>query len=186
MKVFYARCSTAEQNEGRQLKYAEEIGAEKIYLDKASGSTTARPALKEMLAFVREGDTIYIESISRLARNVKDLLSIVDTLTAKKVALVSQKESIDTSTPQGRFLLSVWGAMAQLERESILQRQREGIALAKEQGKYKGRKPIAIDEKAFRRECAKWRAGEQTARATMRALGLKTNTFYKNVKELGV
>ena len=76
--------------------------------------------------------------------------------------------------------------MAQLERESILQRQREGIALAKEQGKYKGRKPIAIDEKAFRRECAKWRAGEQTARATMRALGLKTNTFYKNVKELGV
>lgn len=186
MKVLYARCSTAEQNEARQLKYAEEVGAEKVYLDKLSGSTAARPALKEMLAFVREGDIVYIESISRLARSIRDLLQIVDELDSKKVSLVSKHENIDTATPQGRFLLSVFGAMAELERESILQRQKEGIALAKERGAYKGRKPIEIDEDKFRKECEKWRAGEQTAVATMKKLGLRKNTFYARVKALSL
>ena len=89
-----------------------------------------------MLAFVRRGDTVIVESISRLARNTKDLLSIVDLLQSKGADFISQKEAIDTTTPQGKFMLTVFSAMAELERESILERQREGIALAKENGVY--------------------------------------------------
>ena len=85
---------------------------------------------------------VLVESISRFARNTKDLLELVEQLTAKGVEFISQKESIDTSTPTGKFMLTIFGAVAELEREYILQRQREGIAIAKEQGKYTGRKPV--------------------------------------------
>ena len=95
-----------------------------------------------MLEFVRKGDVVIVESISRFARNTKDLLELVEQLTAKGVKFISQKESIDTSTPTGKFMLTIFGAVAELEREYILQRQREGIAIAKEQGKYTGRKPV--------------------------------------------
>lgn len=139
-----------------------------------------------MMEFVREGDIIVVESISRIARNTRDLLSIVAQLENKGVEFVSLKENIDTSTPQGRFMLTVFGALAELERESILERQREGIAIAKGQGKYKGRKPIEIDENRFRAVCSKWQNGEITAAAAMRELGLKANTFYRRVKKFGV
>ena len=102
-----------------------------------------------MLKFVRKGDTVYCESISRIARNTSDLLKIVEELNKKQVDFVSLKENIDTSTPQGKFILTVFGALAELERESILQRQAEGIAIAKAQGKFKGRQPKKIDEKQF-------------------------------------
>lgn len=186
MKVGYVRCSTEEQNEARQIKMLEEQNVGKIYTDKASGKNTDRPEFRNMMEFVREGDEIVVESISRIARNTRDLLSIVAQLADKGVGFVSLKENIDTSTPQGRFMLTVFGALAELERESILERQREGIAIAKAQGKYKGRKPIEIDENRFRAVCSKWRYGEITAVAAMRELGLKANTFYRRVKELGV
>lgn len=142
MRVFYVCCSTIEQNEARQLKMAEEQNAEKVFVDKASGKNTDRAAFKEMMAFVRAGDTVVVESISRIARNTRDLLSIVSELTEKGVEFVSLKENIDTTTPQGRFMLTVFGALAELERENILERQREGIEIAKSEGKYKGRKCI--------------------------------------------
>lgn len=186
MKVGYVRCSTEEQNEERQIKMMEEQNTGKIYTDKASGKNTDRPEFKKMMEFVREGDIIVVESISRIARNTRDLLSIVAQLADKGVEFVSLKENIDTSTPQGRFMLTVFGALAELERESILERQREGIAIAKAQGKYKGRKPIDIDENRFRAVCSKWRNGEITAVKAMRKLGLKANTFYRRVKEFGV
>ena len=94
-----------------------------------------------MLAFARAGDTIIVESISRFARNTRDLLELVEQLTAKGIEFVSKKEAIDTSTPTGKFMLTVFGAVAELERGYLLQRQKEGIAIAKQQGKYKGRKP---------------------------------------------
>ena len=119
MRVFYVRCSTIEQNEARQLKTAEEQNAEKVFVDKASGKNTDRAAFKEMMAFVRAGDTVVVESISRIARNTRDLLSIVSELTEKGVEFVSLKENIDTTTPQGRFMLTVFGALAELERENI-------------------------------------------------------------------
>ena len=158
----------------------------KVFVDKASGKNTDRAAFKEMMAFVRAGDTVVVESISRIARNTRDLLSIVSELTEKGVEFVSLKENIDTTTPQGRFMLTVFGALAELERENILERQREGIEIAKSEGKYKGRKPIDYDEAQMKALCKKWRAGEITATAAMKELGLKPNTFYRRVKEMGL
>ena len=186
MRVGYVRCSTIEQNEARQLKMMKEQKAEKLFIDKASGKNTDRKAFKEMMAFVRAGDMVIVESISRIARNTRDLLSIVSELTEKQVAFVSLKENIDTTTPQGRFMLTVFGALAELERENILERQREGIAIAKDAGKYKGRKPLEVDEAQFKDACKRWRAGEITATAAMQEVGLKPNTFYRRVKEMGL
>ena len=186
MRVFYVRCSTIEQNEARQLKMAEEQNAEKVFVDKASGKNTDRAAFKEMMAFVRAGDTVVVESISRIARNTRDLLSIVSKLTEKGVEFVSLKENIDTQTAQGRFMLTIFAACAELEREQILERQAEGIALAKAQGKYKGRAPVKYDLDALKAACREWREGKITAVEAMRRTGLKRDTFYRRVKELGL
>lgn len=186
MRVGYVRCSTIEQNEARQLKMMTEQNAEKIFTDKASGKNTDRQEFKAMMSFVRTGDIVIVESISRIARNTRDLLSIVSELTEKGVEFVSLKENIDTTTPQGRFMLTVFGALAELERENILERQREGIEIAKSEGKYKGRKPVEYDEEKFVSLCKKWRAGDMTATAVMKELGLKPNTFYRRVKEKGL
>ena len=186
--IGYARVSTEEQNEARQLHsfdgYTEKI--KKIFIDKMSGKDTKRPQLQAMLDYVREGDVVVVSDFSRLARSTRDMLQIVQELTDKGVGLISLKENIDTDTPQGRFMLTVFAALAELERETILQRQREGIAIAKQQGKYKGRKPIPFNEDRFRAECKKWRSGEQTAVATMKKLDIKKNRFYQIVKRLGI
>lgn len=182
MKVGYVRVSTEEQNTIRQEKLMEEMGVERVYIEKASGKNADRPRLREMLAFIREGDVVIVESISRFARNTRDLLELVEELTGKGVAFVSKKEAIDTDTPSGKFMLTVFGAVAELEREYILQRQREGIAEAKKAGKYKGRKPIAVDPVKFRAVYERWRAGQITAVAAQKELGLSANTFYRRVK----
>ena len=131
MKVFYARVSTQEQNEARQMEAAKQCECEKVFLDKASGKNAERKELKAMLSFVRQGDTVVVSEISRLARNTADLLSLVNQLNEKGVAFVSLKENLDTNTPTGKFMLSIFAAMAEMERETILQRQAEGIAEAK-------------------------------------------------------
>lgn len=186
--IGYARVSTEEQNEARQLHsfegYTEKI--KKVFIDKLSGKNTERPQLQAMLSYVREGDVVVVSEFSRLARSTRDMLQIVQELTDKGVGLISLKESVDTETPQGRFMLTIFAALAELERETILQRQREGIAIAKLQGKYKGRKPLPFNEEKFRAECKKWRNGDQTAVATMKILNIKRNRFYTKVKELGV
>ena len=184
MLVGYIRVSTAEQNTVRQEVLMESLGVEILFIDKASGKNAERPELIRMMEFVRQGDTIVVESISRFARNTRDLLELVERLTAKGVEFVSKKESIDTSSPTGKFMLTVFGALSELERESLLQRQREGIEIAKAEGKYKGRKPVAINEAKLRAVCIRWRAGEITATTAMNEVGLKPNTFYRRVKEL--
>ena len=188
MKFGYVRCSTVEQNEERQLRMMAEqgIAAERIFTDKASGKNTDRPALHAMMKQLRAGDMVIVESISRIARNTRDLLSIVAELRSLGVEFVSLKEQIDTTTATGQFMLTVFGALAELERENILERQREGIAIAKEQGKYKGRKPIDADPERLAAVCKRWRAGDITARAAMQELGMKPNTFYRRVKEAGL
>lgn len=139
MKVGFIRVSTEDQNTIRQEILMKQLGVERVYIEIASGkSRTGRPQLEAMMDFVREGDVVIVESISRFARSTRDLLTLVEQLTEKGVGFVSQKESIDTNTPQGKFMLTVFGAMAELEREQTLQRQREGIAAAKAAGKYKG------------------------------------------------
>lgn len=142
MRVGYIRVSTVEQNEARQIKdLKENAKVERVYLDKLSGKDTNRPQLNDMIDFVREGDTVIVSEYSRLARSTKDLLEIIETLKAKGVTVISLKENFDTSTPQGEFMLTVFAGIATLERKMMLQRQKEGIAIAKAEGKYKGRQP---------------------------------------------
>ena len=186
--IGYARVSTVEQNEARQLVAFEGFSEKitKTFIDKMSGKNTDRPQLQAMLEYVREGDVVVVADFSRLARSTRDMLQIVQELTDKGVGLISLKESVNTDTPQGTFMLTVFAALAELERETILQRQREGIAIAKQQGKYKGRKPIPFNEDKFRSECKKWRNGDQTAVATMKKLDIKRNRFYQIVNKLGL
>lgn len=131
MKIGYIRVSTQDQNTIRQEVLMKQLGVDQVYIDKFSGKNRNRPELQTMLEFVRKGDVVIVESISRFARNTKDLLELVEQLTAKGVEFISQKEAIDTTTPTGKFMLTIFGAVAELEREYILQRQREGIAIAK-------------------------------------------------------
>ncbi len=183
--IGYARVSTVEQNEARQTALFKEKKVDKFFLDRLSGKNTHRPQLKAMLNYVREGDTVIVSEYSRLARSTRDLLSIVQQLTEKKVQLISDKERLDTSTAQGRLMLTVFAALAEFERDVMLQRQREGIIIAKKQGKYKGRQPIPYNEEQFRKECQKWIKGQQTATATMKLLGMKPNRFYRLAKKHG-
>ena len=120
----------------RQEVLMQELGVDEVYIDRLSGKNTDRPEPKKMMDYVRKGDTVIVESISRFARNTRDLLVLIEKLTEKGVEFVSRKEAIDTTTPTEKFMLTVFGAVAELEREYILQRQREGIAIAKAQGKY--------------------------------------------------
>lgn len=180
MKIGYIRVSTTDQNTARQEVLMAELGVEKVFIDRISGKNTDRPELKEMMGFVRSGDTVIVESISRFARNTKDLLELVEQLTVKGVEFMSKKEAIDTTTPTGRFMLTVFAAVAELEREYTLQRQAEGIAIAKEQGVYKGRKPIVRPE--FENVVSLWRQGRITAVEAMNRLDMKPSTFYRKVK----
>ena len=182
MKIGYIRVSTQEQNTIRQEVLMEALGVDEVYIDRMSGKNTKRPELQKMMEYVRRGDTVIVESISRFARNTRDLLELVEQLTAKGVEFVSKKEAIDTTTPTGKFMLTVFGAVAELEREYILQRQREGIAIAKKQGKYTGRKPIQTPE--FEQVVRNWRSGQITAVEAMRTLHMSKTTFYRKAKKI--
>lgn len=182
MKIGYVRVSTQEQNTIRQEKLMESLNVDELFLDKASGKNAEqRPELQRMMDYVRKGDTVVVESISRFARNTRDLLELVEKLTAKEVEFISQKEAIDTTTPTGKFMLTVFGAVAELEREYILQRQQEGITIAKANGVYKGRKPIQRPN--FNQVVQLWRGGEISAAEAMRRLDLKPSTFYRKVRK---
>lgn len=180
-KIAYVRVSTEDQHVDRQKIALDEIGMDKYFIEKLSGKNMERPQLKKMLEYVREGDTLYIESISRLARSTRDFLSIIEQLQNKKVELVSLKENIDTTTPQGRFILTIFAALAELEREYTLQRQREGIAAAKLKGQKFGR-PQVQRPKEWDKVIKLWRQGEITAAEAMKRLQLKKATFYRMVK----
>lgn len=182
MRVEYIRVSTAEQNTARQEVLMEQLGVDKIYIDRMSGKSKDRPQLKDMLTFVRVGDTVIVESISRFARNTRDLLELVDALTEKGVEFISKKENIDTTTPAGKFKLTVFAAVAELERGYILDRQKEGIAIAKSEGKYKGRRPAEVDEKLWDSLYLLWSEGKISAVEFMGKMGMKKSTFYRRVK----
>lgn len=182
MRVGYIRVSTAEQNTARQEVLMGQLGVDKIYIDRMSGKSKDRPKLKDMLTFARAGDTVIVESISRFARNTRDLLELVDALTEKGVEFISKKENIDTTTPAGKFMLTVFAAVAELERGYILDRQKEGIAIAKSEGKYKGRRPAEIDEQLWGSLYLLWSEGKISAVEFMGKMGMKKSTFYRRVK----
>lgn len=181
MKVAYIRVSTEGQNTARQEEAMKGLGVERCFIEKISGKNTDRPQLKAMMDFVREGDSLIVESYSRLARSTHDLLEIVDALSKKGVAFVSLKENIDTTTPQGKLMLTIFAGLAQFERECLLQRQAEGIAIAKVNGVYKGRKPVDTPDN-WEEVIEEWKSGKITAVEAMKETGLTKATFYRMAK----
>lgn len=185
MKVGYVRVSTTDQNPARQLEIMKQYGVDKIYQEKISGKDTNRPEFKEMLDFLREGDTLYVESFSRLSRSTQDLISTVNKLNEKNISLVSDKEKIDTTSPQGRLVMTVFAAIYQFERETTLQRQHEGIEIAKREGKYKGRKPIMVTD-SFLKIAQDWEKGEIQLKDAVKKSGVSQSTFFRKCKERGI
>lgn len=181
-KIGYIRVSTEEQETARQEELLNSYNLDRIFMEKLSGKNTDRPEFLKMMDYLRDGDILVVESISRLSRSIRDLLKIVDTLNTKCVQLVAIKENIDTESPQGRFMLSVFAALSELEREQILQRQAEGIKIAKACGKYKGRSLKVLDVEVFERSYKKWKSGDITARKFADNIGLTTNSLYRRVK----
>ena len=189
--VGYVRVSTVDQNEARQVEALKKHNIEKWFTEKVSGKDTNRPQLQLMLDYVREGDTVYIHDFSRLARSTKDLLEIVETLNKKGVHLVSNKENIDSSTPTGKLMLTMIGAIAEFERQNLLERQKEGTAVQKEldksrkpeDKKYKGRKAVVIDEEQFEKEYSRYQKREINKTELAKILEVSRPTLDKLIKE---
>lgn len=183
MRVAYVRVSTVEQNEARQVEALKQHNINKWFTEKVSAKDANRPQLQAMLDYVREGDTVYIHDFSRLARSTRDLLNIVELLEAKGVALVSNKENIDSSTPSGKLMLTMIGAINEFERQNLLERQREGIAEAVKEGKYKGGQVKKIDEKIFEDLLEQYNARRINKVEMAKALNISRPTLDKLLKE---
>ena len=181
MNIAYIRVSTVEQNEQRQIEAMKPFTIEKWFIEKISAKDTNRPKLQELLEFAREGDTIHVHDFSRLARSTKDLLDIVEQLTQKNIYLVSNKENIDTSTPTGKLMLTMIGAINEFERYNLLERQREVIAIAKRNGKYTGgkRKNVPNFENGYQRYLRR----EISKVALAKELRISRPTLDKLIKE---
>ncbi|MEV0217847.1 recombinase family protein [Micromonospora sp. NPDC050695] len=176
VRVGYVRVSAVEQNTVRQL---DGVDVDRVFTDRASGKDTARPKLDELIAFVRDGDTVIVHSMDRLARNLDDLRRLVRTLTGKNVRVEFVKEQLTFTgedSPMATLLLSVMGAFAEFERALILERQREGIAAAKQRGVYTGRKPALTTEQA---DQLRQRAAAGERKSTLAAeYGISRETVY--------
>jgi DNA invertase Pin-like site-specific DNA recombinase len=179
-RIGYVRVSSFDQNPDRQL---EHVQMDKVFIDKASGKDSQRPQLDALLTFIREGDTVVVHSMDRLARNLDDLRRLVQGLTQRGVRIEFVKESLTFTgedSPMATLLLSVMGAFAEFEHALIRERQREGIALAKQRGAYRGRKKsLTPDQVAeLRRRVA---AGEKKAQLA-REFGISRETLYQYLK----
>ena len=172
----YIRVSTEEQNYESQMEAMKDLEFAKVFTEKRSAKDTNRPELQNMLDYVREGDTVYVKDFSRLARSTKDLLNIIDILENKKVKLISIKEKLDTSTPAGKLMVTMLGAIYEFERANLLERQKDGIAVAKKEGKYKGRKKIKKPNN-WQEVYKDWSCRKITAKKACELLNLKPNTF---------
>ena len=185
MKIGYVRVSTLDQNPARQFEKMESFGVDKIFAEKISGKNTNRPQFKEMLTFAREGDIIYVESFSRLSRSTRDLLETMHTLSERGVSVVSDKEKIDTTTPQGKLVMTVFAAIYQFERETTLQRMQEGLEIAKREGRIKGRPKSGIPEE-FKTFAKAWASGEMRLKDAIAESGVSEPTFFRRCRELGI
>lgn len=181
MQIAYIRVSSIDQNEQRQIEAMQRYNIEKWFIEKVSGKDTNRPKLKEMLDFAREGDTIHIHDFSRLARSTKDLLDIVELLNSKRITLISNKENIDSSTPTGKLMLTMIGAINEFERTNLLERQKEGIAIAKREGKYKGRKAVSIPD--FDKHYQRYISREISKSEIAKELNISRPTLDKLIKD---
>ena len=177
MKYAYIRVSTVEQNEARQIAAMEqyEIPKENYFIEKVSGKNTDRPELQRLLSTIQEGDTIHIHDFSRLSRSTADLLNIVTELNDRGVHLVSNKENLDTSTPTGKLLLTMIGAINEFERTNMLERQLEGIKIAKDNGKYKKKE---IDKDLYEQLKKDVDKGLLTVTSACKELDITRRTWY--------
>lgn len=183
-RIAYIRVSAVDQNLESQKEILQKCTINKWFEEKISGKNADRPQLQAMLEYVREGDTVYVKDLSRLARNTKDLLEIVENFDKKGIILKSLKESIDTSTAFGKLILTFLGAIYQFERDNLKERQEIGIAIAKQKGKYKGRKKV--DKPAnFSEVYQKWLNRQIKSATAIRELNISEYAFYKFVRESG-
>lgn len=181
MNIAYIRVSTVDQNEERQIEGLKKFNIDKWFSEKVSAKDVNRKEFQKMMGFVREGDIIYVHDFSRLARSTKDLLEIAEKLNNKGITLVSNKESLDTSTPTGKLMLTMIGAINEFERENLLERQREGIALAKAKGKCKGRKKVEPEN--FNEHYDRYRKREITKVQFSKILNVSRPTLDKLIFE---
>jgi len=177
--IGYARVSTIGQNLDAQLKALS--GCEKVFREKISGAKDDRPELQALLEFVREGDSVHVTKLDRLARNTRHLLEVSEYLQSKNVALNILNIGINTATPTGKLMLTMIGAIATFEREMMLERQAEGIALAKQKGKYKGRKATALAKSNDVIELLKQGVSKPEV---SRQLGIGITSIYRIVRKL--
>lgn len=182
MNLAYVKVSTIEQTDSIQLECLKKYDIDNWFSEKISAKDTNRPVLKRMIEFARKGDTIYIHSLDRLAKSTKELVNTVQQLQAKGIYLVSSKENIDTTTATGKLMLTMIAAINNFERANMSERQREGIAIAKENGLYKGRKAIQYPNNWFV-IYSQYKTRVLTGTKAMNILGLKRNTFYKLLKK---
>ena len=176
--------STVEQNEGRQVEALSNHNIDKWFTEKVSGKNTDRPEFQNMMDYVREGDELYVMDLSRLSRSTTDLLQTMDKLSAKRVKLVSLKENIDTNTAMGQALIKLVAVINELERTNMLERQKEGIALAKAAGKYKGRKKKQYDDMdVVYKKLADIRLGKRTVSSVADELNVTRPTVYKMLRD---
>ena len=181
-RIAYIRVSTQEQNTESQKEILKQCNIDKFFEEKVSGKNANRPKLLEMLDYVREGDIVFIKDFSRLARSTQDLLRIIEKFKNKNVKLVSIKEQLDTSTPSGKLMVTMLGAIYEFERENLLERQKDGIAQAKKEGKYKGRKKIKKPDN-WQEVYNDWLTRKITGKKACELLNLKPNTFYNFINE---
>ena len=184
--IGYCRVSSRDQSLARQEALMAELGVKKLFVEKVSGRTTDRPQLQAMLEYVRDGDCVVVESLSRISRSTRDFFRLHDTLREKEVGLICHKERIDTSNKNDAFtelLLGIFASLSAFEVAATRERQLEGIALCKERGGYKGRVRIDPDPVTFASVYEDWKAKKITARAAQAALGLQARTFYRRVAE---
>lgn len=179
--IGYVRVSTIEQNMDRQVEMLQKYNISKWFTDKASGKNTARTDLQKLRDYVREGDTVYVVDWSRLSRSVEDLLNLINEFNTKGVKLISLKENFDTSTSMGKLMVTVIGAIYEFQRAYILEAQAEGIEIAKQEGKYKGRKPVEIENLNF--ICEQWVKGEITGTQAAQLMHVCRTTAYRKLSE---
>lgn len=181
MNRAYVRVSTVEQHEGRQIEGLDKHDIDKWYIEKVSGKSADREQLQLMLKEAESGDAIFVHDFSRLARSTKDLLEIVEDLNSRGIRLVSNKEYVDTSTPTGKLMLTMLGAIAEFERTNMLERQAEGIKIAKRKGAYRncGRKTKQVDAQEFANSYAELMDGTLTKAAMAIRLGVSRPTLNK-------
>ncbi|AWK85163.1 recombinase family protein [Azospirillum thermophilum] len=183
MLLGYARTSTLDQQAGLEAQHRElaAAGVEKLFSEQVSSVDVARrEALESALDYLRDGDTLIVTKLDRLARSVAHLLQIVDRIEAKGASLRIMAMNLDTSTPTGKLMLTMLGAIGQFEREVMLERQREGIAKAKAEGKYRGRKPTAREKGD---EVRKLHAEGRTPKQIVEKLGISRASVFRLLKE---